>query len=182
MHKHTDTHWWVSWTGPDLTSGRWRLMHPLWVTGWGIEGQRASLIKSLTGAIQAFWTTAAPTTHTHTHRHPLRHKHKASLKQTCTHSSLSQPSLSFLLFLPHALFQLSSPALSTSRLNHALPELKLIPQSQAAGTKIRKSIGRLAGLPILTDYGSFPFSFVGALELNGPNRGQALWSFIIIYQ
>lgn len=113
-------------------------------------------------------------TQEHTHRHPFRQKHKASLKQTYTHSSLLQPSLSFLLFLPHPLFQLSRLALSTSRLNHALPELKLIPQSQAASTKIRKSIGRLAGLPILTNYGSFPLSFVRALKLKEPERGQAL--------
>lgn len=72
-HRHAlkstnmHTHWWVSWTGPDLTSRRWRLMRPLWVTGWGIEGQRASLIKSLSGAIQTLWTTAAPVTHMHTH-------------------------------------------------------------------------------------------------------------------
>lgn len=161
MHTHalstqTDAHWWVSQTGPDLTSGRWRLMHPLWVTGWGIEGQGASLIKRLTGAIQALWTTATPITHAYSHTHTYTRDHTKTPIKTQTKSLTKTNSHIFLtitthtLFPPslsHPLFQLSRLALSTNRLNHALPEIKLIPQSQAAGTKnkkINRALGRAA--------------------------------------
>lgn len=81
------------------------------MTGWGIEGQRASLIKSLTGAIQALGTIAAPTT-THTRTHAQEHteasarsKHKAILHTIIT-----------LLFLLLPLFQLSRPVLALADL------------------------------------------------------------------
>lgn len=110
-----------------------------------------------------FRPSEQPWLHPPPHTHRNTHTHKANL-----HTFLT--TLVF-LFLPHPLFHLSRLALSTSRLNHALPELKLIPQSQAAGTKIRKSIELLAGPHTLTGRGSFPLSFVRGWRLNKAERG-----------